>query len=150
MKQRILYLVVIPAALGVLLVWACVSLTGLLAAFVSEHRFWGLPVYPVMVVEELFAWVPLCALAGFTLGTLLPNNSLAASFATAVFGFLFLLLSTFELWSSSSMMEAVNTFAFAFLTTGLLMTIATLLGALLAIRRKRPNPSLQRTGSTGH
>ena len=150
MKQRILYLVVIPAVLGVLLVWACDSMVGLLAAFVSEHRFWGLPVYPVMVIEELLAWVPLCALAGFTLGTLLPKSPLAASFATAVFGFLFLLLTTFELWSSSSLMEAVNTFAFAFLTTGLLMTIATPLGALLAIRRKRPNPSLQRNGSAGH
>ena len=36
MKQRILYLVVIPAVLGVLLVWACVSLTGLLAALVID------------------------------------------------------------------------------------------------------------------
>ena len=149
MKQRILFLVVIPAILGVLLVWACVSLVGLLAAFVSEHRFWGLPVYPVMVVEAFLAWVPLCALAGFTLGTLLPKNPLTASFATAVSGFLFLLLTSFELWSGSSLAEAIGTFAFAFLTTGALMAIATPLGTLLAIRRKRPNPSLQRTACGG-
>lgn len=147
MKQRILYLIVIPAVLGVLLVWACVSLVGLLAALVSEHRFWGLPVYPVMVVEAFLAWVPLCALAGFALGMLLPKSPLATSFATVVFGFLFLLLTSFELWSASSLAEALDTFAFAFLTTGLLMAIATPLGALLAVHRKRPNPSLQRTGS---
>ena len=139
LKQRILYLIVIPAILGVLLVWGCVSLVGLLAVFVSEHRFWGLPVYPVMIAEALLAWVPLCALAGFTLGTLLPNSPFAASFATAVFGFLFLLLTSVELWSGNTLAEAVGTFVYSFLMTGLFMVIATPLGALLAVRRKRPN-----------
>lgn len=149
MKQRILYLIVVPAVLGVLLVWACVSMVGLLAAFVSEHRFWGLPVYPVMVVEELLAWVPFCALAGFALGTFLPKSPLPASFATAVFGFLFLLLTSFDLWSGSSLAQVVDTFALSYLTPGLLMAIATPLGALIAIRWKRSIPSFWWTGSAG-
>jgi len=99
-----------------------------------------------MVVEAFLAWVPLSLVAGYLIGILRRDNAVAMSVTTAVIGFLSLLATSVEYWwANRPLSEAVETVAFAFLTAGVLMLLATPSGAFIAMRRKRSNPSFKRT-----
>jgi hypothetical protein len=146
MKQRLVLILAVFAIVGVLLAWGCVSLLGILAAFSSEHRFFGLSVHTVLILEDFLAWVPLSLFTGFFIGSVLQRNAVAVSTYTAASAFLWLLISGAEFWwSSGSLVQAMQTIAFAFLTGGILLFLATPCGAFIALRRRRPNPSIERT-----
>ena len=66
-----------PPVVGVLLVWACVAALGLIAAFVGEHRLFGLPVTRVMFWEDVAAWVPLSIATGWALTLVSPRGWVA-------------------------------------------------------------------------
>lgn len=150
MARRRMLLIGMSACLGVLLVWGCISLLGILAAFVSEHRFFGLPVYPVMVAETVLAWIPLNCLAGILLGLFLRKQAVYVCFLATAFGFLFLVLTSFDLWwTNESVLKSAATFAFIFGEVGILMLTALSCGALLAIRYARSNFLFQPTAFDG-
>lgn len=84
-----------PPVVGVLLVWACVAALGLIAAFVGEHRLFGLPVTRVMFWEDVAAWVPLSIATGWALTLVSPRHGMRLALGTALCGVAWL---SYGLW----------------------------------------------------
>jgi hypothetical protein len=137
MKQRFIFSTVALVGVGVLQIWACVSLLGLLAAYSSAHGFFGFSVYAVLVAEHFIAYVPTSVLIGFLVGNAIRSNAVQASLVVATSAFLWLLISGAELWlPNGTLVQAAKTIAFAFATSGVFLFLATPIGALLALRYK--------------
>lgn len=133
MKARLVVLLALSVVLGILLVWACVSVLGVLAGLAIEHRYFGLPVRMVVAAETFLAWAPLSLIVGLVMGWLLLERAMAVSFATAMAAFLWLLLNAEPIWNSNSISEALQTMIF-FLTSGAFLLLAVPLGAAIAPR----------------
>ena len=138
-KKRVAVVLIFPPIVGVLLLWLCVSLVGVIAAFVSEHRFFGLPVYPVMFVEALLAWLLPSVLVGLLLGGTLGRDALVVGVASAGCAFIWVLLASSDLWLGKSVRDGVEVVARVFSTAMILMFIGLPGGVLAGLRLWRPD-----------
>lgn len=73
-----------PFAAGVLVCWVGVYLTGLLAVFVVEQRYFGLRVEVVQLPLDFLAWVPVGIVVGIAIGYFLPRKAVIIGVATSV------------------------------------------------------------------
>jgi len=73
-----------PFAAGVLVCWAGVYLTGLLAVFVVEQRYFGLRIEVVQLPLDFLAWVPVGIVVGIAIGYFLPRKAVIIGVATSV------------------------------------------------------------------
>jgi hypothetical protein len=137
-----------PLIAAATVLWVGVTVYGFTAAFVAQHRMFGLPPDLVLALEETIVWVPLAFLVGIAIGFIVQHSAVYVALASAAATFaLFVAMALLgDTWSSSGL-EWTQQFTISvslFATPGLYITIAIGLGARLSAKI-RPNSPLNLT-----
>ena len=128
----------LPVILGILLLWGGVTLMGLIAVYVTEQRFFGLPVQSILVVEDFLAWVPLSLFFGGIAGYFCKGRPILAGVTMAIVAILFLSINlAVDDKFSTDLNAFFSTLLFLMRTAGLFMLIFSPLGAYCGARFKR-------------
>lgn len=131
MKLRAIFVwFVTPIVAGGAVLWAGVTLMGYTAAFIAEHRMFGLPPSLVMFLEDIVVWVSLSLLMGLAIGFAVQHKSVHVAFVSSVASMLIFVILGF-VSTDLTFVESIRIASSLFSAPALYIMIALPLGAYL-------------------